>query len=150
MNTTTQNNAPKHTLPTGYRLQIGADGDTHVISETGWRGFGITILAQNADEDGYLFVRVTENGKRSRRYIHRLVCTAIHGNRPSPKHEVRHKDGYPTNNSASNLCWGTRKENAIDRSAHGRCYRPDWSDPEKRQKWSASMRVPKSVKGGAS
>lgn len=32
---------------------------------------------------------------------------------------MRHKDGNPANNAASNLAWGTAAENASDRLRHG-------------------------------
>lgn len=47
-------------------------------------------------------------------FIHVLVCTAFHGPKPSSKHEVCHRDGNKLNNKASNLRWGTRKENIED------------------------------------
>lgn len=34
--------------------------------------------------------------------------------------ETRHLDGDPGNNALSNLCWGTRQENAQDKVRHGR------------------------------
>ena len=36
---------------------------------------------------------------------HYLFCTAFHGIKPSPKHQVAHYDGVKTNNSADNLRW---------------------------------------------
>lgn len=51
--------------------------------------------------------------------VHSLVCTAFHGPRPSPKHQVAHKDGDKTNNAAVNLRWATAKENIADKILHG-------------------------------
>jgi hypothetical protein len=50
---------------------------------------------------------------------HILVCEAWHGVRPTPEHQVRHRDGTKTNNRPDNLCWGTAKENHSDRWDHG-------------------------------
>lgn len=42
------------------------------------------------------------------------------GPRPFPGAQVRHLDGNPANNCASNLAWGNATENADDRLRHGR------------------------------
>ena len=51
-------------------------------------------------------------------YIHRLVCHLWNGE-PKEGESVRHLDGDPTNNHASNLAWGSHKENMIDMARHG-------------------------------
>lgn len=43
--------------------------------------------------------------------VHRLVCEAFHGPKPTSAHEVLHGDENGLNNRQENLCWGTRKEN---------------------------------------
>ena len=43
--------------------------------------------------------------------VHRLVCEAFHGPKPFPEAVVLHLDEDPSNNRASNLRWGSRKEN---------------------------------------
>jgi plasmid maintenance system antidote protein VapI len=68
---------------------------------------------------GYRWTDIVIKGRRRKFYLHELVCTAFHGPRPTPKHQVRHLDGDPANNAAWNLCWGTVKENAEDRVRHG-------------------------------
>jgi hypothetical protein len=59
------------------------------------------------------------NGKRRTVAVHVLVCTEFHGPRPSPLHEVRHLNGVKTDNSATNLIWGTKEENEADKLLHG-------------------------------
>lgn len=49
-------------------------------------------------------------------HVHRLVCWAFHGPRPSASHCVDHLDGDPFNNAASNLRWVTRAENVANKS----------------------------------
>lgn len=60
-------------------------------------------------------------------YVHHLVLLAFVGPKPESangKRAVcRHLDGDPTNNAPFNLAWGTDKENAADRRAHGREWR---------------------------
>lgn len=47
-------------------------------------------------------------------WTHVLVCEAFHGLRPSPQHEVRHKNGVGDDNRAENLEWGTRSDQRFD------------------------------------
>lgn len=77
-------------------------------------------LRPTPDSDGYLQVNLFLDGRARTRKVHALVCTAFHGARPSPEHEVAHGDGVQSNNCAGNLRWATRKENAEDRDFHGR------------------------------
>lgn len=78
-----------------------------------------TELTQSLDSDGYPQVRMYLNSHRWTIKVHRLVCTKYHGERPSPRHEVRHLDGNKQNNHCDNLAWGTSKQNALDRDIHG-------------------------------
>jgi len=68
---------------------------------------------------GYMYVSIsTDHGQRSIP-IHVLLTDAFIGPRP-PGLEVRHLDGNPTNNSLSNLVYGSKKENAKDRIRCGK------------------------------
>jgi hypothetical protein len=58
-------------------------------------------------------------GRGCVRYIHDLVCRLWNGE-PEEGQLVRHLDGNPTNNHASNLAWGTQRDNMIDMALHGR------------------------------
>lgn len=104
-------------FPEGY--EITADGRVFSVASN-WRGYGRRELRQNVHNDGYMTVSIVANGKRKRFRIHQLVALAFVGPSPSPEHEVRHLDGNPHNNAATNLAWGTRAENAADRARHGR------------------------------
>jgi hypothetical protein len=97
--------------------------DGRVFSSTNWRGLGCRELAQDLNDDGYPSVRLTLNGKRTRIAVHRLVAMAYLPDRPSEKHQIRHLDGNKMNSHASNLAWGTAKQNADDREQHGRTSR---------------------------
>lgn len=59
---------------------------------------------------GYLQVGLCKDGKRSLRYIHRLVADAFLGACPSG-HEVNHKDGNKRNSLLTNLEYVTSSEN---------------------------------------
>jgi len=67
----------------------------------------------------YLSVHLRKNGKSYKQYIHRLLLETFVGPCPGG-FETRHLDDNPSNNSISNLCWGTRSENQnIDRKRNG-------------------------------
>lgn len=102
-----------------YDGLYAVDREGRVFSFTRWRGHDVRQLVPTDDGDGYLRVRLTIRGKRFNAGVHRLVCQAFHGPKPTPSHEVRHLNGSRRDNRAENLAWGTRVDNAADRDAHG-------------------------------
>jgi hypothetical protein len=68
--------------------------------------------------NGYKSLEAVGDGGTVRLYLHRVVCTMFHGQQPDGA-EVCHNDGVRTNNAASNLRWGTRRENHQDSVSHG-------------------------------
>lgn len=60
---------------------------------------------------GYKMIHIRENGKRTVRYVHRLVAEAFIDN-PENKPHVNHIDYDRSNNHFENLEWCTAKENA--------------------------------------
>ncbi len=100
----------------GYR----AGGDGTIWSNRGradagrWR-----MLAANRQKNRrYLYVVIRRDGKTTTQRVHFLVLLTFSGPRPQGKFAC-HGDGNTFNNSSSNLRWGTAKENAQDREAHG-------------------------------
>jgi len=76
------------------------------------------VLRPGRSRSRYFTVGLKVGGVETRRYIHRMVLEAFVG--PArPDQEARHIDGTRVNNQLANLAWGTRKENAGDRVAHG-------------------------------
>ena len=108
----------KHTP--GY--EVTSDGRVFSTGSN-WRGYGRRELQQTPNANGYPSVRLTIAGKRKRLTVHRLVAMWYLPPRPSLSHEIRHLDGNKQNCNASNLVWGTEKENAADRERHGRTSR---------------------------
>ncbi len=88
-------------------------------SAPGRKTFVGKILKYQKHEFGYPTVALTKDGRGIRREVHRLVCEAFHGHRPSPKHQVAHWDRNPQNVVASNLRWATKLENEADKFRHG-------------------------------
>ena len=76
-------------------------------------------LKQFQDKDGYLQVKLCGVGRARSESVHRIVCRAFNGAKPSDAHEVAHNDGDKKNNIAGNLRWATKRENQSDRSRHG-------------------------------
>lgn len=84
------------------------------------------------DDSGY--VRIGRNTKRAK-----LICTEFHGPRPSPKHEVAHRNDVKTDDRPANLYWATRQENANDALKNGKYLRGEqhpvskWTDDDVRE-----------------
>ena len=75
-------------------------------------------LVGGLDKDGYRKLVLCTGGGRKYARVASLVCEAFHG--PCPDGcGVRHLDGCRVNNAASNLAWGTQKENIADKRRHG-------------------------------
>lgn len=103
----------------GAAYEVTEDG--RVFSLMPWRGQSRTELAQHPNSYGYLTVRILIGGKRKKQTVHALVARKFLPPKPhSGRFEIRHLDGDKLNNRASNLAWGTPKENAADRETHGR------------------------------
>lgn len=104
----------------GY--EVTADGRVFSVGSD-WRGYGRREMTQEINASGYPSVRITVSGRRVRVAVHKLV--ALHHLPPKPfwADQIRHLDGDNMNPRASNLAWGTAKENAQDRETHGRTAR---------------------------
>lgn len=69
---------------------------------------------------GYQILSVGIAGTWPTKHVHALVCSAFYGARPTPKHQVRHLDGNPKNNSPENLDWCDQPQNWTDRDRGGK------------------------------
>lgn len=69
-----------------------------------------TLLKPYKDKLGYMFVTIPINGKLHCKRVHRLVAETFIEN-PENKPCVLHIDNNPSNNTVSNLRWGTQLEN---------------------------------------
>jgi hypothetical protein len=73
------------------------------------------ILKTSDDNKGYPAIRLSINGKLTRKRLHRIVAEHFIPN-PAKKPEVNHIDGDKHNNNINNLEWVTHLENI--RHAH--------------------------------
>ncbi len=78
------------------------------------------ILRPATTPRGYLIVSLYRDGRSRMRKVHRLLCTAFHGDPPTPKHHAAHDDGDFLNNTPGNVLWKTALENSADMLRHGR------------------------------
>jgi len=87
------------------------------------RRFRGRIMSIRPGKNGYLMAQFSAPNRHEYRNVHALVAEVFLGPPPEGQ-EVRHKDGVRANCTLSNLHYGTRQENALDRFAHGTIRRP--------------------------
>jgi|ERR1041385_963583 hypothetical protein len=104
---------------TGYM----ASRDGRIFSFSNWRGYGVREITQIPNGKGYLKVRISMGGRRRNLPVHRLIAATFLPINPGSDFEVCHNNGDRWDNRATNLRWGTRKDNADDRERHGRTSR---------------------------
>ena len=99
-------------------------------------------MKQRLNGVGYPAICLRRDGTRKYMAVHRLVAIAFLPPRPTPAHEIRHLNGERTDNRAENLMWGTRKENAADRKAHGHTLRGrDIPEAERKRRSEVAIRI---------
>lgn len=108
---------PKHTPIDLEHYTVYPDGT--VVSHKGWRG-NVSKAIRPYLHNGYMVLNLTIHGQRKRWYVHKLIAELFLPKRPGPEYQLRHLNGNVKNNSVDNLSWGTAKENAEDRSRHGK------------------------------
>lgn len=69
-------------------------------------------LQKGLCKNGYYYVVLCENGKKSTRSVHRIIAETFIVNLDESKKIVNHKDCNKLNNSVSNLEWCNYSENA--------------------------------------
>lgn len=72
----------------------------------------------NVARGGYRYVNLHVNGQQHMRRVCGLVASAFIGPRPTG-HQTRHLNGVAHDDRVANLCYGTAKENALDKERHG-------------------------------
>lgn len=79
----------------------------------------------------YVEVRVAGEARPKRCRLSRLVLLAFAGEPKSGYEFALHNDGDKTDNSLSNLRWGSRSENESDKDIHGTKLRGETANPAK-------------------
>lgn len=103
----------------GGRYQVSSFGNVRSVAGSD-RGIGRPRTGKNlkfGNLKGYRSVCLRKDtGMAKNCTVHRLVALAF---LPPGEGQIRHLDGNKLNNHATNLAWGTAKENASDRDSHG-------------------------------
>lgn len=68
------------------------------------------ILKPTNNGNGYMIIRLCENGTKKNKYLHRLVAETFLDN-PNNFKEINHKDNNKSNNNVNNLEWCDRRYN---------------------------------------
>lgn len=97
--------------------RVVASHPAYEVSEDGRLRKGSKEIKPKLDRYGYVHVAVWKEGKRSMKYMHRLVAEAWLG--ASKGRSVNHIDGNKLNNTISNLEYVTRAENNRHAMEHG-------------------------------
>ena len=103
----------RHGSPTAGGTFLGAL-PAFISTAIGYRG-NDCLLWPFGKRHGY--GAVYENGRQTSAHI--VVCKAVHGPRPSPRHEAAHSCGVSACVNPRHLRWATGSENQMDRVAHG-------------------------------
>lgn len=96
------------------RLKLGRTKSPDYLPAGEWR-----CIKQQRARNGYLSVQIRAEGEAARgkrRLVHRLILEAFAGPCPIGM-ECCHKDHDRSNNRASNLRWGTSRQNVQERMA---------------------------------
>lgn len=93
------------------RTRAGKNGTRIGVSEK--------IMNPSPNTYGHVMVRLSCDGRRTRRFAHHLVMEAFVGPRPEGM-ECCHNNGNPGDNRLRNLRWDTPSANWDDRRRHGR------------------------------
>lgn len=110
-------------IPGMPHYRAGSDGTIWTCKVVGSRPLKLgewKIKAPHLNKNnGYLTVSFSDSGKDRTMYVHYLILITFVG--PRPKRSIcRHfPDRSKTNNSVTNLSWGTYEQNSEDRDYHG-------------------------------
>lgn len=80
---------------------------------------------------GHFLVGLWQDGKRSCFLVHQLVAVCFLPPKPFPEAIIRHLDGDSYNNDASNLAWGSWKDDIEDKRRIGTITAGTWHGASK-------------------
>lgn len=102
-----------------WRAIVGYEGLYEVSDEGQVRSLRRSlVMSAYVTNAGYTSAMLRRDGRYRHHLVSRMVCEAFHGS-PRQGAEACHNDGDKTNNAASNLRWGSRKDNCQDGIRHG-------------------------------
>lgn len=77
-----------------------------------------TIIPGTVHQNGYRYMSAISDKGMKTVNVHKLVCYAFHGKKPTKEHTVDHIDRNPLNNMSSNLRWATKREQMLNQNEH--------------------------------
>lgn len=77
------------------------------------------VLRPSSQRSGHRGVSLSKGGRVVKRRVHVLVLQSFKGFAPAGQ-ETRHRNGDPADNRLANLCYGTRRQNALDMYSTGK------------------------------
>jgi hypothetical protein len=95
----------------GFEGRYSATSSGRIISHVGTNRPNGHMLGAGTP-GRYCLVMLRKDGRTWPFGVHRLICEAFHGPKPSPTHSVNHINGQKHDNRAENLEWATPAENA--------------------------------------
>lgn len=102
-----------------WKPVVGYEGHYEVSDAGGVRSVKRSIVRRlSIDTRGYLDVNLCKDGIKKKHRVHRLVLEAFVGAAPEGA-DGCHNNGIKADNRATNLRWGTRQENMLDKRDHG-------------------------------
>lgn len=106
----------------GYR--VSDDGIVQSCrTNHGYRTDRWRVMKPFMTEDGYAKVHLSNNCRKLKTGVHRLVLICHGPPCPGPSAHAMHGNGNKLDNRIENLSWGFAKENNADRDRHGRTAR---------------------------
>ena len=106
------------TIPFASNYEVSKDGVVRRLTTRTSAKKG-HILSMTKHAFGYPRIKLTIDGKHKTFELHFVVATCFLGERPTPKHQVAHLDGDPSNNNYKNLSWVLCIENQHHKEKHG-------------------------------
>lgn len=103
----------------GCMYRISSFGRVWSLHKSQRHGGKPHFLRPLIQPDGHRFIRLTHEKRNTHISLGKLMLLCFKGPPVPPQIWACHNDGDPTNNSISNLRWGTNSENQMDRAKHG-------------------------------
>lgn len=114
------------------KYSVSSDGR---VFSNNYNHTGKTKEMRQYIDDGYPYVVLVKDKVRTKVMVHRAVAKLFLGPKPTPKHQVNHKNGIRTDNRVENLEWVTSRENTL----HG------WRVNGRKQSLKARLRASKQM-----